>query len=334
MKFGIRLVIVVLVALGVVYGGFRWWDSRAAHKGAALVLYGNVDIREVALAFRQPGRLIRMAHDEGDTVRAGDLVAEIDPQSLRDGLALARAEMQQAKAELQKMLNGSRLPDIRRAEEGVREAQAVFDKADSDFRRQRALAGDGIASARMLESVRSARDQASAALGAARQTLALLQEGFRPEDIDSARARVEAAEASASLAMTRLDDARLLSPADGVVLARLREPGSMVGPQEPVYTLSLGAPTYVRAFAREPDLGRLAPGTRVTVATDSSEKLYEGQIGFVSPRAEFTPKTVETTDLRTDLVYRLRIVVANPDAGLRQGMPVTIRVGPVTGSRP
>lgn len=105
----------------------------------------------------------------------------------------------------------------------------------------------------------------------------------------------------------------------------------MVGPQEPVYTLSLGAPTYIRAYASEPSLGRVAPGTKVTVRTDSSDKVYHGQIGFVSPRAEFTPKTVETTELRTDLVYRLRIVVSDPDQGLRQGMPVTIRIAPATG---
>ena len=100
----------------------------------------------------------------------------------------------------------------------------------------------------------------------------------------------------------------------------------MVGPLEPVYTLSLGSPVYIRAYASERHLGRVAPGTKVTVRTDSSDKIYEGQIGFVSPRAEFTPKSVETTDLRTDLVYRLRIVVSNPDQALRQGMPVTVLV--------
>src|SRR5690606_23766525 len=96
--------------------------------------------------------------------------------------------------------------------------------------------------------------------------------------------------------------------------------------QSTVYTLSLDAPVYVRAYVGEPDLGRIAPGTRVRVRSDSSEKVYHGQIGFISPRAEFTPKTVETSDLRTDLVYRLRVVVGDADAALRQGMPVTIEV--------
>ena len=317
----IRIVAIVLVLLALLYSGYRWWDQRNGTHGATIVLYGNVDIREVALAFRQPGRLLSMALEEGDSVNAAQLVAEIDAKPYQDALAGAEADLLSARAELRKMQNGNRPPDIRRAEE------AVFQKADSDFRRQRALAGDGIASARTLEAVRSARDQAAAALGSARQSLELQREGYRKEDIDAAQARVQAAEAARALAQTRLDDTRLTSPADAIVLARIREPGSMVGPQDPVYTLSLGSPVYIRAYASERNLGSVAPGTKVTVRTDSSDKIYEGQIGFVSPRAEFTPKSVETTDLRTDLVYRLRIVVSNPDQALRQGMPVTVFVG-------
>ena len=93
-----------------------------------------------------------------------------------------------------------------------------------------------------------------------------------------------------------------------------------------VYSLSLRDPLYVRAYVSEPDLGRIAPGSPVRVYSDSSNRVYRGQIGFISPRAEFTPKTVETTDLRTDLVYRLRVVIADADEGLRQGMPVTVEV--------
>jgi HlyD family secretion protein len=117
------------------------------------------------------------------------------------------------------------------------------------------------------------------------------------------------------------------------VLTRVREPGSMVSAAAPVYTLSLRDPVYVRAYVGERQLGQVVPGTAVTVRSDSSDKTYQGQVGFVSPRAEFTPKSVETTELRTDLVYRLRIVVADPDDALRQGMPVTIQVGNATPRR-
>ncbi|MGE4305820.1 MAG: HlyD family efflux transporter periplasmic adaptor subunit, partial [Novosphingobium sp.] len=135
-----------------------------------------------------------------------------------------------------------------------------------------------------------------------------------------------AAQAARAQAATALADTTLLAPSTGTIIARVREPGSMVVSQSPVYSLSLDRPVYVRAYVGESDLGRIAPGMRVRVRSDSSDKTYQGQIGFISPRAEFTPKTVETTDLRTDLVYRLRIVVTNADAALRQGMPVTIEV--------
>ena len=98
--------------------------------------------------------------------------------------------------------------------------------------------------------------------------------------------------------------------------------------------LGLDKPVYVRAYVGEPDLGRIVPGTAVRVRSDSSDKVYRGQVGFISPRAEFTPKTVETTDLRTDLVYRLRVLVEEPDEGLRQGMPVTVHLEPRKGEEP
>ena len=116
------------------------------------------------------------------------------------------------------------------------------------------------------------------------------------------------------------------------VIARVREPGSMVASSTPVYSLSLRDPLYLRAYIGEADLGRIAPGTKVRIHTDSSTTVYHGQVGFISPRAEFTPKTVETADLRTDLVYRLRVVVSDADEGLRQGMPVTVDVD--TASQP
>ena len=118
-----------------------------------------------------------------------------------------------------------------------------------------------------------------------------------------------------------------MAPSDGTVMTRVREPGSMVASSTPVYTLSLRNPVYVRAYVSEPNLGRIAPGAAVRVHTDSSGKAYRGQIGFISPRAEFTPKTVETAALRTDLVYRVRIVLPGGARVLRQGMPVTVRVG-------
>jgi HlyD family secretion protein len=207
----------------------------------------------------------------------------------------------------------------------VREAQAAFANAERDFERQSGLLESGASSERARDAARARRDEAAARLASAEEALGLAEEGFRTEDIAAAKADLAAAEATRAQAETALGDTTLTAPADGVLIARIEEPGGMLGQGAPVFSLSLRNPIYVRAYAAEPDLGRVAPGTAVTVETDSGGR-YTGQIGFVSPRAEFTPKSVQTPELRTDLVYRVRIVVDDADEGLRQGMPVTIRV--------
>ncbi|PIS00963.1 MAG: efflux RND transporter periplasmic adaptor subunit [Chlamydiae bacterium CG10_big_fil_rev_8_21_14_0_10_35_9] len=156
--------------------------------------------------------------------------------------------------------------------------------------------------------------------------------GVSQEDLDDAEANRDQlyanllqAKAAIAVAKDNLDYTKACAPTDGIILTRIREPGTVVNPADPVYTLSVISPVWVRAFVDEPDLGKVYYGMRATVFTDSGRR-YEGQVGFISPVAEFTPKTVETLQLRTDLVYRLRVYVNNPDHGLVQGMPVTVKL--------
>lgn len=144
---------------------------------------------------------------------------------------------------------------------------------------------------------------------------------------DVLEANLKQAEASLGVAKTNLRDTEVYAPADGTILTRIREPGTVVKEGDPIYTLSLISPVWVRAFVSEGNLGLIYPGMPAEVFTDTpGGKVYHGHIGFISPVAEFTPKTVETSQLRTDLVYRLRIIADNPDQGLRQGMPVTVKL--------
>ncbi|MCK9540240.1 secretion protein HlyD [Dokdonella sp.] len=314
---------IVLIAVG---GLLLFWLMRDTGNAPVLRLYGNVDIREVELAFRQPGRMTNMAADEGDGVTAGMVIARLDDVPYRERLAAAQAELDAAQAGLDKLRSGNRPQEIAQAQEHVRQAQAASREAERNFTRQSSLLESGASSQRTVDAARASRDRAAADLASAQAALSLARDGFRSEDVAAGEARVAAAEAALAQARTALADTELVAPSDGTVIARVREPGSMVASSTPVYTLSLRDPVYVRAYVSEPDLGRIAPGAKVRVHTDSSGKVYHGQIGFISPRAEFTPKTVETTDLRTDLVYRLRVVVADADEGLRQGMPVTVDV--------
>ena len=323
-KTRIFIVVGVLVAIAI---GFAVWSRFVEQQSAnALTLFGNVDIREVELAFRVPGRLQAAHYDEGDSVAAGDLVAEIDAEPYREALAVATARVAQAHANLEKLKAGTRPQEVARARAAVSQAQAAYDNAVSEFERQSGLLETGASSEKARDAARARRDETAANLASAKEALGLAEEGFRAEDIEAARADLAAATAQQAISETQLEDTKLLAPSNGTLISRLREPGSMLGSGTPVYSLSLRDPVYVRAYVDEPHLGRLAPGARVTITTDSSGKVYEGQIGFISPRAEFTPRSVETTELRTDLVYRLRIVVANGDEALRQGMPVTVHV--------
>ena len=318
--------ILIIAAVIVIIGAGWLWMQRGSRDGDALNLYGNVDIREVQLAFRQSGRVAQMLFDEGDHVEPGAHMATLDAQPFEEALAAADAAVAAAQADLDKLRRGLRPQEIAQAQEALNQALAVARDTERNFDRQSQLLASGAASQKTVDAARTARDQAAASVKAARAAHSQAAEGFRKEDIAAGQARLAAAQAARAQAATALADTVLLAPGTGTIIARVREPGSMAVSQSPVYSLSLDAPVYVRAYVGEPDLGRIAPGMRVRVRSDSSDKLYQGQIGFISPRAEFTPKTVETTDLRTDLVYRLRIVVTNADAALRQGMPVTIDV--------
>ncbi len=315
--------LIVIVALAAAAAG---WYLRPGNGNGAVVLYGNVDIREAELAFRQPGRMDALYVDEGDTVTAGTLLAELDATPYAAALALAQANRAQAEANVSKLTRGFRTQEVSQAEAAVRQAKAALEEAELTLNRQIDLAKTGSTSRSALDQARSGRDQARAALDSARQNLALLREGYRSEDIAAAQAALAAADAQLTLAQSNLDDTRLLAPADGLISARLREAGSMVNASTPVFTLTLQDPVYIRAYVSEPQLAKVQPGSAVTITIDGSDRQFDGSVGFISPRAEFTPKSVETTDLRTDLVYRVRILVPGAADALRQGMPVTVHI--------
>ncbi len=158
--------------------------------------------------------------------------------------------------------------------------------------------------------------------------------GVSQEDLDNARtnrdqliANLTQTQAAVQVARDKMKYTEAFAPTDGVILTRIREPGTVVNPADPVYTLSVSSPVWIRAFVDEPNLGQVYYGMPAEVYTDiEGGAVYTGTVGFISPVAEFTPKTVETTQLRTDLVYRIRIYADNPDRGLVQGMPVTVKL--------
>lgn len=319
----IALVVAAIVLVAVATRGFGLVGGGEA---AVLKLYGNVDIREVDMGFRVPGRIAGIAVEEGDRVRKGQMLATLDTASLDARIGQADAQVRQAQAEFAKLRNGSREQDIAQARSRVDAAQALYANARHDFERRRPLVEPGAISRDIWTQTVADRDRAAAQLAEAREALSLVQAGPRAEDRAAAKAALAASEAARRSAATDLGDTRLVAAVDGSVITRAREPGAIVQPGETVLTLSINRPLRVRAYVAEPQLSRIGPGMKVLVTADGNDRTYHGTIGYISPKAEFTPKTVETEDLRTDLVYRLRIIVTDPDDALRQGQPVTVSV--------
>jgi HlyD family secretion protein len=316
-----------LVFLLVILIGAGWYASvHLRDRGPQpLRLYGNVDIREVNLGFRVAGRIQEVLKDEGDEARQGEILARLDAEPYQREVQQAKALANSLAAKVQLLEKGNRPQEIAQARAVLHEREVTATNAETLYRRQQDLFGSKAVSAQERDDAEARFREAAARLNSAREQLNLLEAGFRPEEIAQAKADLRRAEAALAGAELKVKDATLESPCDGVVLTRSQEPGAVLQAGTPVLTLSLKRPVWVRVYVSEPDLGRVHPGMKVRVQTDTvNDHAYWGQIGFISPRAEFTPKNVETTELRTSLVYRLRIVIENPDEGLRQGMPVTV----------
>ena len=321
-----RLPIIIFVILAT-FGAWILYTRSRSESARAVKLFGNVDIREVNLGFRVSGRVAEVLRDEGDAVKTGDIVARLDDEPYRREVDEARGQVASLRAHLQLLEAGNRPQEIAQARALVREREVTAANAERTYKRQQELLGSKAVSIQERDEAEATYHESEARLHSAREQLNLLEAGFRSEDIAKAKADLARAEATLASTELRVQDTVLKAPSDGVVLTRAQEPGAILQPGTTVLTVSLKQPVWVRAYINEPDLGRIHPGMKVQVYTDSHPSTpYSGQIGYISPRAEFTPKNVETSELRTSLVYRLRVVVNSPDDGLRQGMPVTVRL--------
>lgn len=319
-----KKIVPLLVLLALTIGGWQWWKGRA-NAGGPLVLQGNVEVRQVNVGFKVAGRIKSLEVDEGASVKQGQKLAALDKVYFGDALRQLRAQADQAAANLAKLQAGNRPEEIAQAEAVVADREAAAGNAKSAIERATQLLKTNAGTQKTYDDALSASRQADAQLQSARQALRLMKAGFRKEDIDTARAQLAERKAAIEIADRQLADADLFAPSDGTVLSRVREAGAIVNPGETVFVLSLTNPVWVRTYVSEPDLGRVKPGMPVELRTDApGAPPLKGSVGFISTTAEFTPKTVETRELRTALVYRIRIVAQDPDNVLRQGMPLTV----------
>lgn len=316
--------------LCIVLAGSVWaWFAFSKHHSNALVLHGNVDIRQVDLGFRVGGRIERVLLEEGETVTTGTKLAILDPDLLTQARDQAHANYEAQQADLKRLEKGYRTEEIAQARAQVTAAEATAINTSENYRRVSALRTKNAVSQREFDNAQAADREARARLRQMRDNLAMLSSGYREEEILAQKANLAAAKAGLERANIELADAVLYAPEKGVILTRAREAGAIVQPGQTIYTLTLTEPVWLRVFVEEPHLGLIKPGLPVKVAVDAAPgKFFSGHIGFISPSAEFTPKTVETENVRTHLVYRVRVVAEDPESLMRQGMPVTVYIEP------
>ena len=285
--------------------------------------FGNVDVRTVSLAFRVSGRLDTLNFDEGQKLKKGDVIATIENSNFRENLNQINAQIKLQEIQIQKLEKGYRIEEIEKAKSKLSEVKVNLDRVNKDFRRAEELFKTKSISEQAYDDAKAQAKDLQTQYDYAKSSLELVKNGYETEDIQSAKAQLESLKAQKNILQINYDDTVLYSPVDGTIITKVYEVGSIVNSSQTIVDIAKSDEYWVRSYLSEKYLGVVKTGMKAVVTTDSN-KTYDGVVSFISPLAEFTPKTVQTEDLRTDLVYRFRIVLKDVDESLKQGMPVTI----------
>ncbi len=383
-----KLLPILLIVIAA--GAYFAWSRAHVVDGNVLHLSGNIEFRKIDIAFKTAGKLLELAADEGSNVKMGQLLARLDREqmlrlrtrdsatidvaqsnlqqlrtaiqyqqtSLESELNLRQAEVRQAKAKLQELLDGARPQEIAQARAQVNDLKVIHDQAHREYDRAQKLIAQEDISQSQFDQFKTRFDSTTAQVQNAEQRLALIIEGPRKTDIESARANVARAEAALKLTEaqrldihrkeedlnarradvarskaavsvidSQLDDTSVVSPVDGVVLVKSADPGEILAAGTPVLTLGEIDKPWLRGYVPQNKLGRIQLGMPVMVRSDSyPDKTYNGKISFIASEAEFTPKQIQTSEERIKLVYRIKVEIENSNRELKLNMPVDAEI--------
>jgi HlyD family secretion protein len=385
-----RLIAIIAVVVLAVAGGILWSQRNGRDAASRIRLSGNMELTQVDISFKVAGKLIERPVNEGDTVKQGQLIARIDQvQTRRQNQAqqasvqsaqmqlsqsatsvawqqatnkadieLRKAEIRQAQANLDQLLNGSRPEEIQQAQAAVADARTQAEQARLDWERAQTLYKNDDISTAQRDQYQARFNSTAALLRQAEERFAVVKEGPRKEEIAAARAalsraqaalkvsqanalevrrkqedlagrkaEIERAQAQLGVTESQLDDTSVSSPIDGVVLVKSAEIGEVLAAGTTVVTIGGLDHPWLRGYIKETDLGRVKLGQKVKLTTDSYPgKAYWGHVSFIASEAEFTPKQIQTTEERVKLVYRIKIDVDNSSHELKSNMPVDAEI--------
>ncbi|HEU4686365.1 MAG TPA: efflux RND transporter periplasmic adaptor subunit [Nitrospira sp.] len=318
-----RIALIVFAAIVVLAGGYLYVRSAGEHAAdEGLRISGNIEAHESVVSFKVPGRIVELPVQEGQEVNQGDLLARLDDDDYRQQVSMDEAAVGTREAELKLAEAGSRVQEIRAAEQSLIDAWAALQLRRAEFQRRKALLSEQGISREEFDNAATELKRAQAAYERAKQTHDQIVEGTRKEEIAVRRANLQLARESLAMSRVKLSYTRLTAPVSGVVLVRQAELGEVVSPGTPVVTIGDIDHLWMRGYINETDLGRVRWGQPANVRTDTfPDKVYPGRVSFISSQAEFTPKSVETYKERVTLVYRIKIDLDNPNHELKPGMP-------------
>lgn len=317
---------IALIILLISFISYKIYSNIFLKNENNLTFYGNIDTRTVNVGFRFLGKIENITKDEGEIVKKDEVLVKLDTASLEKSLEELNEKIFASKLELSKLQTGYRQEEILEAKAAMEEAIENLNKTKDTYNRQTNLFKTKSTSEENFTISQLNYKQALATLDKAKALYELRKNGYRDEDIKIQESNLKSLEIQAEKLKIDLNDSVIKAPVDGVILTRFKEIGAITNAGESILEIAKTDEFWVRAYSDEKNLGNIKPGLKMSIQTDSRSENYEGVIGFISPVAEFTPKNIETQELRADLVYSFRVIVKNPDDKIRQGMPVTLKI--------
>jgi HlyD family secretion protein len=313
--------IAVLVVVFIVVAGWLHFKGNGDMEGKVFVS-GNIEATEVDLSFRIAGQIKTLPIDEGDRVQQGQAIATLDTDTLLAQKGAAQAEIGNAKAVLDQLEEGTRAEEIEQARAMYKSAESKLKNAKDEFDRYLALVKEKAISSSTFDTKETTLKCAAEDFNNAGERLKQLEKGPREQEIRAARARLERAEFDLKKIELDIEHSVLQTPVSAVVLVKSNELGEVVLPGAAVATVAAIDEVWLKGYVGEQNLGRIKLGQKAEITTDTySNKVYPGVVTFISPRAEFTPKNVQTKEERVKQVYRVKITIQNPHQELKIGMP-------------